>query len=175
MNQAPEERPELQEKLSELEILRQSLDEAKTREKDIYDQLLRLSAEFQNYRKKMEGRLAESRYQGREEALLPAISIADALTQAATASKNATDVENLKRGLALVKEQVDKFLQEQGLLPILSIGEKLDPHRHEAVAQVVNAEMDEGIIVDEIQRGYMMGDRVVRPSRVTVSVKPKEQ
>ena len=80
----------------------------------------------------------------------------------------------LKKGLSLIKIQFEKFLADQGLTPIKSEGEKLDPLRHEAISQVVSDDKEEGIIVDEIQRGYTLNGQVVRPSRVTVSAKPKE-
>lgn len=168
------ERPELDEKLAELEILRQSLDEAKAKEKDIYDQLLRLSAEYQNFRKRSETRIQESRRAGREDVLLAVISLYDALVQAEASSRGATDVETLKKGLTLVKEQVEKFLLDQGLVPIKSKGEKLDPRHHEAIAQIEKNDLEEGTVVDEIQRGYMLDGRVVRPARVSVAAKSRE-
>jgi molecular chaperone GrpE len=170
-----EERPELEDKLSELEILRQSLEQSKAREKDVYDQLLRLTAEFQNFRKRSEGRISEARTMGREDVLLPIISLSDALAQAQTASLKATDTETLRRGLAMVKEQFEKFLSDQGLVAIPSKGEKMDPLKHEAIARVEDPHLEEGMVVDEIQRGYTLNNRLVRPSRVSVSAKPEEK
>lgn len=169
-----EERPELEEKLSELEILRQSLEASRSKEKDLMDQLLRLTAEFQTFRKRSEQRLSDSRRMGREDVLLPVISLCDGLIHAEKASQNAKDVGELKKGLTIVKAQFEKFLTEQGLVTIKTEGEKLDPHRHEAIMQVVKDDMEEGMIVDEIQRGYTLDGQVVRPSRVSVSVKSKE-
>src|SRR5437868_4802643 len=91
-----EDRPELDEKLAELEILRQSLDAAKLKEKEVYDQLLRLGAEFENFRKRSEMRATDARKMGREDILLPLISLTDALTQAENATKNATDIQAVK-------------------------------------------------------------------------------
>lgn len=167
----PEERPELQEKLSELDILRQSLDEVKAKEKDVFDQLLRLTAEFQNFRKRSETQISNARCAGREDVLLQIIDLCDVLAQAEQSSKQATDVESIKKGLAQVKEKFEKFLAEQGLQPIKARGEKLDPARHEAIARVVNEELEEGIVVDEIQRGYTLNGQIVRPTRVSVSAK----
>ena len=173
MGDLSEERPELAEKLSELEILRQSLEESKKKEKDVFDQLLRLNAEFQNFRKRSETRITESRRAGKEDVLGSIISLCDAMAQAEISSRNATDAETLRRGLALLKDQFDKFLTEQGLVPIKTKGEKMDPLKHEAVAVVETTDHEEGTIVDEIQRGYTLFDRVVRPSRVRVASKPK--
>src|SRR4051812_25799453 len=98
-------RPELEEKLSELEILRQSLEESKTKEKDVFDQLLRQTAEFQNFRKRSESRIIESRKAGKEDVLLQIISLADALVQAELSNRKATDAEAIKKGLTLVLQQ----------------------------------------------------------------------
>ena len=168
------ERPELDGKLAELEILRQSFDEAKAKEKDVYDQLLRLNAEYQNFRKRSETRITEARSAGREDVLLNIISLADAMAMAEQSSAKATDVGVLKQGLKLLREQFDKFLTEQGLVSITAAGEVMDPHRHEAIAQVFDANVPEGTIVDEVQKGYTLNGQVVRPARVRVAAKPQE-
>jgi molecular chaperone GrpE len=173
MSEFMDDRPELAEKLSELEILRQSLDEVKAKEKDLYDQILRLNAEYQNFRKRSEVRISEARTGGREDVLLNIISLADAMAQADATSKNA-DAEVLRKGLRLLREQFEKFLSDQGLVAIKAEGEKMDPLRHEAIAQVFDAGLPEGTIVDEIQKGYTLNGQVVRPARVRVAAKPQE-
>lgn len=175
MTEQMEERPELDQKLSELEILRQSLEEARAKEKDTYDRFLRLAAEFDNYRKRMETRATEARRAGKEEVLVQAISLCDALIQAQNASENASDVGTLKEGVKLMLNQFEKFLSDQGLVAIKAKGEKMNPHLHEAVIQDAVPDIEEGVILEEIQRGYTMSDRVVRPSRVRVAAKPKEE
>lgn len=168
----PEMPPELDEKLSELAILKQSLDEAKGKYKETYDQLLRLTAEFQNFRKRSEANIAEARKAGREDILLPIINLADALLHAEISLRDATDAAALKKGLLLVLGQFEKFLSDQGLVAIKAKGEKLDPTKHEAIARSPNAELEEGVVVDEIQRGYTLNGQIVRPARVSVSAKP---
>ena len=167
----PEEQAESQEPLSELDILRQSLEEVKTKEKDVFDQLVRLTAEFQNFRRRSETQISEARRAGREDVLLQIIGLSDVLIHAELSSQKAKDVESLKKGLSQVRDQFEKFLAEQGLEPIKAKGEKLDPARHEAIARVVNEELEEGVVVDEIQRGYTLNGQIVRPSRVSVSAK----
>lgn len=166
------DRPELEEKLSELEILRQSLEDSKAKEKGVFDQLLRLTAEFQNFRNRAESRIADSRIAGREDVLLSIISLCDALIHAELSTRQATDSESVKKGLSMVLAQFEKFLTDQGLIAIKAKGEKLDPSKHEAIARVQNAELEEGTIVDEIQRGYTLNGQIVRPSRVSVAAKP---
>ena len=166
-----DERPELQAKLSELEILRQSLDASKIKEKELYDQLLRLGAEFENFRKRAELRVGDSRKAGREDVLINVVDLSDILVQADESSRHATNVETLKQGLSLVRQQFEKFLTDQNVVLIKTKGEKLDPHLHEAVAQHPTNEVEEGVIVEEVQRGYKLFDRVLRHARVKVACK----
>jgi molecular chaperone GrpE len=174
MAEPMDDRPELEDKLSELEILRQSLEQVKAKEKDLFDQLIRLNAEYQNFRKRSETRIAEARSAGREDILINVITLADAMAQADASSRNATDADVLKKGLRLLREQLEKFLTDQGLVPIAAAGEKMDPLKHEAIAQVFDANVPEGTVVDEIQKGYTLNGQVVRPARVRVAAKPQE-
>ena len=107
-----------EEVLSEVESLKKALSEAKEKEKDVFDQLLRLTAEFQNFRKRSEARIIDSRKAGKEDVLLPIISLTDALIQAESSSRHATNVESLKKGLTMVLGQFEKFLADQGLVQI---------------------------------------------------------
>ena len=168
------DRPELSEKLSELEILGQSLQDAKEKEKDVYNQLLRLAAEFENYRKRSEARLLESHRSGKEDVLAQILSLADTVVHARESIKEAKDVDSLKKGFSLVAQQFEKFLKEQGLAPIKTKGKKLDPLQHEAVASEENNALEDGTIIEEIQTGYTLSGKVIRPARVRVSHKPKE-
>lgn len=170
LNETPEISPALDQKLSELEILRQSLMEAKAKAKENFDQLLLQTAEYQNFRKRSEARISEARKAGKEDVLLQIISLADTLIHAELATQKATDAESVKQGLSMVLKQFEKFLADQGLQTIKAKGEKLDPSLHEAIARVPSSELDEGTIVDEIQRGYTLNGQIVRPARVSVAV-----
>ncbi|OVE77453.1 nucleotide exchange factor GrpE [bacterium F11] len=172
---SPLDRPDLEEKLTELEILRQSLEEKSSKLKETNDQFLRLGADFQNYRKRAEARVVQSRQFGKEEVLLQILSLSDSLLHAVDASEKATDLDALKKGLALVNQQFEKFLKDHGVRSIPTEGEKLDPHKHEALAQEENESVEDGIIVGEIQRGFMMGDQVLRTAKVRVATKKNQE
>ena len=168
-------RPELEFRLSELEILKQSLDEAKGREREVFDQLLRLRAEFENFRKRAETRVADARQYGRQEVLLEVIGVSDILNQAVDSTASTSDVDSLKKGFVLVQQQVQKFLSDHGLVPIPAVGQRLDPHKHEAIAQEEAAGAEDGVIVAEFQRGYELSGRVVRTAKVKVAVAPEDR
>lgn len=171
-NCSQEERPELSEKLSELEILRQSLDDAKQKERAVYEQLLRLGAEFDNYRKRSEQRFIEARRAGQEDVLAELFNLGDALIHAVSAAQKSTDLESLKKGLSLVLAQFEKLIKDHGVEPIKAIGERMDPHKHEALFQEHQENVEDGVILDEIQRGYSCRGRVIRTSKVKVAAKP---
>jgi molecular chaperone GrpE len=157
--------------LSELETLRKAFDEQKTKHADVYDQLLRLNAEFQNFRKRTELQIAAARKAGKEDVLIQIIGLADTLAQAESSSHQATDLGTIKKGLTMLRAHFEKFLADQGLVPITAKGEQLDPLKHEAIARVPSADLEEGTVVEEIQRGYTLNGQIVRPARVSVAAK----
>src|SRR4051812_37963089 len=102
MDERPEISPELEEKLSELEVLRQSLEESKQKAAEYYDQLLRLKAEFDNYRKRVEKEKAENRTWGKEEVLLPLIGLVDVFEQALAQAHKAKDLTQVVQGVDML-------------------------------------------------------------------------
>jgi len=167
------DRPELETKLAELEILKQSVDQAKATGKKAHENFLKMVAELDNFRKRSENRIRDSRKAGREDTILGLLALWDVFEHADQASQSAKDLDSLKKGLSLLKVEFEKFFKEHGVKTIDSQGVKLDPHLHEVVAQDSQSDEDEGTITDVIQKGYTVFDRVVRPARVRVSSKPK--
>src|SRR4051812_11026210 len=91
--------PELEEKLAELSILKEGLDESKKKATEYYDQLLRLTAEFDNYRKRMDKEKADARQWGKQEVLAPLIGLIDVFNQALEQSRTAKEVKPVLQGL----------------------------------------------------------------------------
>jgi len=162
--------PELDEKLAEQAILQQSLEEAQKKSADYYDQLLRLKAEFDNYRKRVEKEKVESRQWGKQDVLMPLLSLVDVFEQALAQAENAKDVKQLTVGLEFLHKNFSSFLKSQGLTTIDGVGKPFDPHMAEAVDQVEVDEDQVGQVLDEIQKGYSFNGRVIRPARVRVGV-----
>jgi molecular chaperone GrpE len=131
------------------------------------DQLLRGRAEFDNYRKRVardNERVRKLAAQGVITDLLP---IVDNLDLALQHKDDATG--GLWEGVEMVSRQLTEIMAAWGLEAIVAEGAPFDPNVHEAVAQVPSEELSEGQVVQEFQRGYRMGDQVLRPSKVTVS------
>lgn len=157
-----------EEKVSELEILQQSLEEKKRQAEDYYDQLVRLRAEFDNFRKRSEREKQNHLAWGKEEMLLKQIGLLDVLEHAANSARSSTNIESIRQGLDLIKREFAKMLTSEGVKEIESEGKKFDPAVHEAIERVASPEQ-EGTIIGVMQKGYMLNGRVVRPARVKVA------
>jgi molecular chaperone GrpE len=137
---------------------------------DYYDQLLRLKAEFDNYRKRVEKEKSEARAWGKQDVMMPLLSLVDVFEQALSQVENAKDVKQVAVGLEFLHKNFSNFLKSEGLTPIDVIGKPLDPHLAEAVEQVEVDNGQVGQVLSELQKGYSFQGRVIRPARVRVGV-----
>ncbi|MHB9154666.1 MAG: nucleotide exchange factor GrpE [Endomicrobiales bacterium] len=163
-----------EEKVSELEILRQSLEDRKRQAEEYFDQLLRLKAEFENYRRRSEKEKHNHLIWGKEEILLKQISLLDVLEQANRSSRTSSNIESIQKGLDLIQQEFVKMLSSEGVEAVGKAGEKFDPALHEAIEQVESPE-EEGTILDVAQKGYQLNGRVIRPAKVKVAKQVKEK
>lgn len=139
---------------------------------ELQDRLLRLQAEFDNFRKRTEReRLEFAEYAGEQtvRALLP---ILDDFERALKAGASAGAGEEFLRGVELIYNRLLDSLKKQGLEPIEAEGSKFDPHQHEAIGRLETEEHEDNTVVQEYQRGYNFKGRLLRPSMVQVAVKP---
>lgn len=157
-----------EEKLSELEILKQSLEEKAKESAEYYNQLLRLKAEFENFRRRNEKEKQNHLAWGKEDILLKQVALLDVMEQAAASTQAATNIESIKQGLELIKMEFVKMLSSEGVVEIDCLGKIFDPQLHEAVEQV-ESEAPEGTVTEVMQKGYMLKERVIRHARVKVS------
>lgn len=167
--------PDLEEKLAELAILQQALEESKKKGAECYDQLLRLRADFDNFRKRTEREKAEARTWGKQEVLLQLIALVDVFDQAMRHAQDAKDMKQVIQGLEFLHKNFANFLKSEGIEPIEMIGKLFDPHLAEALEkqEVEDPELA-GRALSEIQKGYTFQGRVLRPSRVRVGVAKPE-
>lgn len=139
------------------------------RQRDEYkDLLLRKTAEFENYRKRIDrerATLVETAAAGVLEELLPLV---DDLERALDADSG-EGTEAYRRGVELIHRQLLEILRKRGVKPIEAVGADFDPHFHQAVTHEPAEGRRDGEIIDEFRRGYMLGDRLLRPSMVKVS------
>ncbi len=156
----------LEEKVLTLEA---KLNESENQAKAHYDHLQRLQAEFDNYRKRTQKEKEETVKYAAErliEALLP---ILDNFERAMTASQSHQDSAGFVQGMELILRQMQNVLTKEGLTAIEALGQPFDPNLHEAVLQVEAEEHPENTVVEELQKGYYLKEKVLRPSMVKVS------
>lgn len=135
------------------------------------NQYLRLAADFDNYRKRQaQEREALLKY-GKEECMKKIIEVVDNFERAMQSVDKIDNVEKMKETFVVLNKQLIDSLTKLGLEEIKAVGEKFDPNLHEAVMQTQTEEYPEETIVNELQKGYKLGDKVLRPAMVSVAVK----
>lgn len=138
----------------------------------LYDRLVRLAAEFDNYRKRIERERERMREDALAEVLTEFLPIVDDFERALEGAELVRDMNGLLHGLRMIHRRLLELLARFNVRPIEAIGRRFDPTRHEAFAVEPTDEFEENTILDEYQRGYLMGDRLLRPARVKVAVRP---
>jgi molecular chaperone GrpE len=131
------------------------------------DRLLRLAADFENYKKRAARERAEYVALANERLLKELLPILDDLERALNAAEEHEEAQ-LEEGVRLVHRSLASLLERQGVKEIATEG-KFDPHVHEALLAQPSEEAAPGDVLDVIQKGYTLGDRVVRPARVIVA------
>ena len=131
-----------------------------------YDAWLRAKAETENLRRRAQEDVAKAHKYAAEKFAAEMLPVKDSL-EAAMAAENAT-VENLQGGVELTLKQLVAAFEKSGLAEINPVGEKFDPHRHQAISTVEN-EGEPNHVVTILQKGYALNDRVIRPALVIVS------
>jgi molecular chaperone GrpE len=134
----------------------------------LQDRLLRTAAEFDNYRKRIERERRDQADAAAAAALEDLLPIIDNLERALQAPAGA-DVDGYRKGVELVHQQMVELLRRRGVKPIQSVGTDFDPRFHEAVVHEASADHREGEVIEEMRRGYMLGERLLRPAMVKVA------
>tara|TARA_Y100001970_G_scaffold21066_1_gene23948 strand:+ start:14300 stop:14983 length:684 start_codon:yes stop_codon:yes gene_type:complete len=139
---------------------------------------IRVLAEMENLRKRFDREKIDSIKYGSVNFARDILSPGDNLERALSAINQEEDhsqsIKNLIEGLKMVQKELSSALEKNGISKIISMNEKFDPNLHQAMMEVERDDIDEGIIVQEIQTGYMMHDRLLRPAMVGVSKKPQQ-
>lgn len=138
----------------------------------VRDQLLRTAADFDNFRKRSRKEIIDADRHGREQLLRDLLPVFDNLERAAAHTETATDVQSLADGIQMVMRQFLDTLSKLGIERIESVGKPFDPAVHEAIQHMESAEYPPGSVMAEVQAGYRLGDKLVRPAMVVVAKAP---
>ena len=160
------------EKSEDTEQLREQLEAVKQEANQEHDRVLRLSAEFENYKKRMNRQMDEFRKYANEALLKDLLSVVDNLERALNTSEKdagAATQDTFIEGIEMTLNEVLKILSRYHVTPIDSLGKPFDPVFHEAVMQEASDEQPENTVINEFQKGYLIHERLLRPSMVVVS------
>lgn len=147
---------------------RDPLDALRREKEALQDRLLRTAAEFDNYRKRIDRERRDQADAAIADALEDLLPIMDNLERALQAPAGDA-VDAFRKGVELIHQQMADLLRKRGVKPIEVVGADFDPRFHQAVVHEVSSDHREGEVMQELQRGYMLGDRLLRPAMVKVA------
>ena len=153
---------------------------AENKLKTIEEKLLRTMAEMENQRRRFEKEREEAFEFGGFSFAKESLSLLDNIDRAVTSFKNDEKLKNNKDlnkvidGIEIVKKDLISIFKKNNIEEIVAVNKKLDPNLHQAMMEIEDENKEPGTIVQEIQKGYLMKDRLLRPSLVAVSKKPEK-
>ena len=156
--------------LDPVKILEKDLLDAKNELTEQKDKFVRLQAETDNFRKRLSREKEEFSQYANERLFKELLPIFDNFERALGDPSN--DIKSLKEGLEMILKQFSSFLEKERVEPIEAIGEKFDPMIHEVLTSEESSEHEENTIISQFVKGYMINNRVIRPSQVIISKKP---
>lgn len=161
--EATEEASKVAEEVDELTAL-------KNENATLKDNQIRLQAEFQNYKRRTEKEKSEIYKYANEKIVVELLAVMDNLDRALDSiSHNADDHQNVLNGVEMIKKSFEDLLEKEGVQLIDAVDQPFDPNMHHAVMTEEKDGVDADIVIEEFQKGYKLGDKVVRPSMVKVS------
>ncbi len=164
-----EEVPETTEHIDEIEALKIENENLKKELNEYKDRLLRKAAEFENYRKRLEADLSNALKYANEKLLLEILPIVDDLERSIASGKEKSDFDSFYQGIKMIYTKLMKVLEAHGVKPFESIGKPFDVYYHEALLRIPRDDVPPDTVVDEVERGYMYYDKVLRHAKVIVS------
>jgi len=153
-----------------LEEIQSELETAKQEAKEAYDRFLRVSAEFENYKKRSTREMDDFRKYSNQSLIKEMLAVVDNLERALNSSNGNSSIDKcMADGVNLTLKEILKVFEKFNVKPIESIGQPFDPTFHQAMMQEETDEHPENTIITELQKGYMIHDRLLRPSMVVVA------
>ncbi len=136
---------------------------------ELYDKHLRLYSEFENFRRRSRKETADAKEKGRSDMVLAVLPVIDDFERALSSINESTESKDVYEGVELIYNKFKNILSEQGLQEMQPVGETFDPDYHEAMTKMqAPSEDQKGKVIDVVEKGYMLNDRIVRHAKVVV-------
>jgi len=162
----------VEDKKDRVKELTEQLDAEKKRSEDYCMRLKYLQADFENLRKRCDREIQQVSQYSNERVLLQLLEVVDELELAVKTAENCDSATNLITGVQMTLKRLRKVLEQEGVSAIESEGKPFDPSKHNAIAAIERSDIDGCVVLEEVRKGYIMKEKVIRPSIVKVSVKP---
>jgi len=156
---------------SEVESLRKALKEEQEKANGYLNRLKYLQADFENFQKRTQKEMENLRKYGSQGLILELLTIVDELEYAVRAGACSDDKETITKGVEMTLKKMCEILEREGVSSIDAVGKPFDPTKHEAVEKVPTKDYKEGIVIEEVRKGFMFKGQVIRPSLVKVSAR----
>lgn len=157
-------------KESQTDILKKQLEDAILEKSEMHDRYLRLYSEFDNYRKRSNKDRLELIKNASEDMILSLLPVVDDFERALKTNASIDGSEAIKEGIQLVYSKLTTILKQKGVTAIESIGKPFDTDFHEAITNIpATDESQKGLVVDEVERGYLLNDKIIRYAKVVVA------
>ena len=141
---------------------------------DLLNTLVRRQADFENYRKRVEKERTQERQRAVESLVENLLPVLDAFDRALAESSDSAYLE-YRKGFEMIRRQLWETLAKQGLVRIDAVEQEFNPHFHHAIERVETTEHADGIVIGELQPGYLLNGRVLRPAMVRVATEPESK
>jgi molecular chaperone GrpE len=169
------EEPEEQGKSDEqVKTLEEALESEKKRSEEYLTQLKYARADLENMKKRFDRQLEDLEKHSNERIITGLLDVVDELEMAVKSARSFSTTENLVQGVEMTLKKLNKMLENEGVTPIKSVGEPFNPEKHHAVERTEKEGVEGVTITEEIRKGYMRRDKVIRPSIVKVEVPPSQ-
>jgi molecular chaperone GrpE len=170
---AAEEAGSVEESMDPIERLESELQAARLEAVEAKQDMLRMQADMENLRKRLVREHEKSRRRTLERFMGDLLPVRDSLERGLEAANDpAATVEALTEGKQLIMKMLNKVMGDHGLQVIDPVGEAFDPEKHEAMTMLTSDQHDENTVIDVIEKGYQLHDRLIRPAKVVVSRRP---
>lgn len=150
----------------------QEFKECSRQKQEYFDKLLRSQAEFENFKKRTTRERQEFLKLANEGLIYELISILDNFERAFESANKMKDFKSLHQGVEMILKQIHQLLEKNGVKKIECVGKAFDPVHQEAIAHIETDKYSENTVVEEVQKGYLLEDRLIRPAVVKVSKRP---
>ena len=155
--------------------LQEQLEKLQKEKAELFEKFQRVSADYANYQKRGLKQITDSIAYEKKAILKSFLPALDNFEHTLAAEQNADDIESFAKGVRIVYDQMLTILKSHGVEPIDALGKKFNPVIHEAMMQRSEPDVDDGIILEEFQKGYKLNGRVIRPCKVIVSKRAEQK